>query len=199
MKPVAMLRKNLITGLILFLLVTNIATIATVIVHVNGDKRQPVSSVQAISEEDTTVVPDNQRVLFLTEQLGLDPGQQEAFRRLSMEYGFKAKAISLKMSNLRDQLLLEMATEEPDHSVLNAISEEIGHWHVELKKLTVDHYLNLKAHCTDEQKQMLFQVMRKVINPEGDVLVPQGQGRRMGAGPPVERGRGWRNRPNTTN
>ena len=39
--------------------------------------------------------------------------------------------------------------------------------------------------------------MQNVINPDGEVVVPRGQGRRQGAGPPIDRGRGWRNRPLT--
>ncbi|MFO7617440.1 MAG: periplasmic heavy metal sensor [Bacteroidales bacterium] len=190
-----MIRKNLITGLILFLLVTNIATVATVLVHINRDDRQPAPSGQEIIPMDSITLPETQRVLFLTEQLGLNPEQQEAFRRLSMEYGREAKSISSRMSLLRDELLLEMDKDQPDQAVLDSLSEAIGSWHVALKKRTVDHYLGLKSHCTGDQQRMLYQIMRTVINPEGDVLVPRGQGRRQGAGPPADRGRGWRGRP----
>lgn len=192
-----MIKKNLIIGLILFLLVTNIATIASVFVHINRDNQEPESTELEIQPKDSTYLPENQGVLFLTEQLGLTPQQQEHFWRLSMDYGREARSISSNMTDLRNKLLQEMIQEQPNQLVLDSLSEEIGEWHVKLKKLTVNHYLGLKSYCNDDQQQTFYWIMQNVINPDGEVVVPRGQGRRQGAGPPTDRGRGWRNRPLT--
>jgi hypothetical protein len=84
------------------------------------------------------------------------------------------------MSHLRDDLLESMDQDQPDSTRLNALSEQIGLKHTELKKLTVRYYLELKGICMPGQQEQLYQVIKRIIKPEGDVQLPEGEGGHKG-------------------
>lgn len=191
-----MKKKNLLIGLVLFLAVTNVATILTVARHINKQDKEVLASRAPAMAGDTTGVPGTQRVKYMSEQLGLSSEQQESFRKATWEYGREAQSISQEMSRLRDLLLIEMDRETPDTTRLSQLSEQIGYQHTNLKKLSVDHYLVLKSFCTDDQKNELFEMFKKVLKPDGEVNVPRGQGPPGGGrGGPGKGGRGpwWQN------
>lgn len=169
-------KKNLLIGLVLFLAVTNVATILTVWLHIRNQDRETVSNQTTVVAGDTTEIPGEQRVNYMAEQLKLTPVQRDSFQRATREYAWKARTISQEMSLLRDQLLDEMDKESPDSVKLSQFSEQIGQEHTNLKKLSVDHYLDLKSYCTPDQKRELFEMFKKILKPDGDVNVPRGPG-----------------------
>ncbi len=190
-----MKKNNLLVCLVLFLLMTNVATILTVVLHINKKTGGTSVAASAISG-DTTAIPGSQRVNYMAEQLKLTPDQQDSFRKATWDYGRKARDISQEMSRLRDLLLTEMDRETPDTTRLSQLSEQIGFQHTNLKKLSVDHYLVLKSFCTEDQKKELFEMFKKVLKPDGEVNVPRGQGPPGGGrGGPGKNGRGpwWQN------
>jgi Spy/CpxP family protein refolding chaperone len=180
----AMDRKKLLIGVIIFLVLLNAGTILTVLLHMrNSGGSEGTKSGE--NTADTIMVTGFQRVKYLADQLSLTLEQQEGFRVASQGYGREARSISLNMSKLREELLKEMDKEEPDQGRLDSLSEEIGQEHISMKKLTVKHYLELKSLCTDEQKDKLYEVFSKILNTEGEMRGPRGQG-----GPPAGAGQG---------
>ncbi|HBB90231.1 MAG: hypothetical protein A2X22_13950 [Bacteroidetes bacterium GWF2_49_14] len=191
-----MKKQNLLIGLVLFLVVTNVATILTVARHINKQDKGFITNRASAMAGDTAGVPGTQRVKYMAEQLGLSSDQQDSFRNATWEYGRKAQGISQKMSRLRDLLLIEMDKDTPDTTRLSQLSEQIGFQHTNLKKLSVDHYLVLKSFCMDDQKKELFEMFEKVLKPDGEVSMPRGQGPPgRGRGGPGKSGRGpwWQN------
>jgi len=196
MEEMKMEKKKILIGLIVFLMLLNAATILTVVLLMNRPDQTGRRTVTTAAMQDTSGIPGTQRVRYMADQLGLDAEQQKEFRTASWDYGRQARAISQKMSQLRDQLLEEMVKIQPDTTTLDSLSEQIGINHTLLKKLTVDHYLRLKSLCTDEQKKGLHEMFRKILNPDGDVNLPNGQGRPMGGpqgGGQPGRGPWWKN------
>jgi Spy/CpxP family protein refolding chaperone len=184
--------KKLLIGLILFLVITNIATILTVLVHTGKTIGKDQEGKKATAVEVTGSVPDNQRTQFFTNELNLDSDQQEKFREIHRNYMRSARVISADMSQLRDDLLEAMDQDQPDSIRMNNLSAQIGQKHTELKKLTVKYYTGLKAICKPDQHEKLYELIRKIIKPDGDVQLPQ-EGEKRGGGNGKGRGPWWRN------
>jgi len=176
-------RKKILIGVILFLVLLNLGTILTVVIHLRSS--EGAKEVTSNSAVDSLPVTGIQRVNYLADELNLTEDQKKDFRTASQEYGRQARSITLKMSKLREELLQEMDKKEPDQEHLDSLSEEIGNEHIRMKKLTVQHYLALKSLCTEDQKDKLYQVFSKLLNSEGEIRGPRGQG-----GPPAGGGQG---------
>jgi Spy/CpxP family protein refolding chaperone len=178
---------KLLIGLILFLVITNIVTILTVVLR---DKPSEPSGTEATALEMQEGFPDTQRTMFFSRELKLDDDQQDQFRTIHGNYMRRARMISYEMSLLRDSLLNSMDEDQPDFVRLNKLSEQIGNNHTELKKLTVQYYISLKSICNPEQQIRLYELIKGILKPDGDVQIPRGQGFQGGNG--RGRGLGWR-------
>ncbi len=193
-----MKNNRLLIGLIMFLIVTNIATILTVVRHIRNQNDSPGTEVKKEGSKDSknpTDLPDTQRTLFFTKALALDSNQQSAFREVNWNYGRQTKDISVAMSLLREQLLIALDQQVPDTALLNNLSDQIGKKHTELKKLTITYYLGLKSICNSAQKKMLFDMFQKLLSPESNVNVPNGKPENRGPkGPGQGRGPWWKDK-----
>jgi len=187
-------KRKLLIGLILFLAITNIVTVLTVVLR---DKPSDLSGSKATPTEIKQGIPDTQRTLFFTRELKLDSAQQNKFREIHWNYMRKARKISSDMSLLRDSLLDSMDDSQPDSVRLNELSEQIGINHTELKKLTVQYYISLKSICNQEQQIRLYELIKGILKPDGDVQVPRGQGPQGGNG--QGRGPWWREMKDSVN
>ncbi len=185
-------KRKLLIGLILFLILTNAATILTVVVHTSKSSERNQTEKNATAVENTQAVPNNQRTQFFTRELNLNSGQQEKFRDIHRDYMWSARSISAEMSHLRDDLLGAMDQDQPDSTRMNDFSEQIGQKHTELKKLTVKYYIGLKAICDKNQQVKLYEIIRKIIKPDGDVQLPSESGRLGGNG--QGRGPWWKDK-----
>jgi len=181
---------RLLIGLVIFLIVTNIATVLTVVRHIRPNNNVTGTGIQGQSNLESMApvdLPDAQRTLFFTNALNLDKNQQTAFREVNWIFGKQTKEISQSMNLLRVQLLNVLDHAEPDTALLNSLSDQIGKKHTELKKLTISYYLGLKSICNNDQKAALYQMFQKLLSPEGNVTVPgsgkQGRGAQQGRGP----------------
>lgn len=188
---------RLLIGLSMFLVVTNIATILTVVRHIRNQKDATGTELKQegnMDNKNPTDLPDTQRTLFFTKALALDSNQQSAFREVNRNYGRQTKEISQAMSLLREQLLLELDQPEPDTVKLNNLSDQIGKKHTELKKMTITYYLGLKSICNSDQKKALFEIFQKLLSPESNVNVPMGSPERRGQnGQGQGQGPRWKN------
>jgi len=187
-------KRKLLIGLILFLVITNLVTILTVVLR---DKSPDPSGTKATATLVQEGIPDTQRTLFFTRQLKLDSDQQQQFREIHWNYIRKAKLISYDMSLLRDSLLNSMDEDQPDSVQLNELSEQIGINHTELKKLTVQYYISLKSICDPEQQIRLYELIKGILKPDGDVQIPRGLGPQGGRG--QGRGPWWRETKDSVN
>ena len=64
----------------------------------------------------------------------------------------------------RHELLVELAKEKPDTTVLLTISNEIGTMHSQLKMATNNFYLNMKSVCTPEQQAKLNEIFEAILD-----------------------------------
>ena len=165
--------------IIIFLLVTNIATIVTT-VSLNKQENKKATPPPVIE------LPRDRRIGFFNDQLGIRDEQLPAFNNYNREFNIEAGQLSEKMEELRNQMVEEMASENPDTALLDNIASEFGTLHREMKKLTMDYYFNLKSVSDEEQKERLHLMFRDMLNPEG-VIYGRGRG---GVGRGLRRGGG---------
>ncbi|MBN1388606.1 MAG: hypothetical protein JW965_09185 [Bacteroidales bacterium] len=165
--------------IIIFLLVTNIATIVTT---VSLNKQEKGEDAQSSVIE----LPRDSRIGFFHNQLGIRDEQLPAFNNYNSQFNIEAGRLSEKMEELRRQMVEEMASENPDTILLNGIASEFGRLHKEMKKLTMDYYFNLKSVSDEEQRERLHIMFTDMLNPEG-VIYGRGRG---GVGRGLRRGGG---------
>lgn len=159
-------RAKIYLWLIVILVVTNLVTIGSVLYHVYAEKSMPAKP----SEE----IPAEQRTRFFSGQLNLDTIQINSFRDLNRSFNRTANPITRQLEQLRLEMLNEMTSSDPDTVLLNDLAREIGNLHTELKKATIDFYLQMKTVCSEEQQIKLYQLFQSMLNPENDVKLPRG-------------------------
>lgn len=165
--------------IILFLLVTNIATIVT-FVSINKTKQEEDTPIPVIE------LPRDRRIGFFYSQIGIRSDQIPVFNNYNRQYNLKAGQLSAKMRELRHQMVDEMASENPDTVLLYNIASEFGRLHKEMKQLTMEYYFNLKSISDQGQRERLHFMFRDMLDPEGEIY---GRGR-GGAGRGLRRGGG---------
>ena len=78
-----------------------------------------------------------------------------------------------KMDENRNDILTELGKETSDTMNLKKLSKDLGYLHAELKNLTMNYYLDMKAICNEKQKVKLFQIFKNMVNLNGDISMPE--------------------------
>lgn len=155
--------------LVAILLATNIATIFTVLYNKNENKI-------TLNKSEKNVAPNlSQRQHrfgnYMSDRLKLSSDQEIKFRSLRSEFHTNAKGVSKEIQKKRKFLYLELAKEKADLEKLNQIADEIGLLHANLKKLSINHYVNMKEICSEDQQDELYQMFKLMFKKEnrGDI------------------------------
>jgi hypothetical protein len=163
---------KLLSWLVVILLVTNMATIATVFYHTHR------SGPEVANEEVEDHVPGDRRTRFFREQLQLTDDQLEPFREANRRFNRRARGLTMEMSGLRTDMLGELFSDSVSREYLAKIARQIGEDHEQLKMATCDFYLELKSICTDEQKEKLAAIFQSLLNADERVKLPGKQHRK---------------------
>ncbi len=181
----AMNKTKILIWIIVILVVINLVAVISGLIF--SAERRNINTIR-------TDIPYNQRADFFRGELGLTPDQRKSFMNFNREFNQKARGITEKMNSLRVRMIEEMAAPDPDRVELDSICVGIGHLHTELKRATVDYYLQMKSVCDNKQQGLLNQLFERMINyGEGDRMGP---GRNSpNRGPRMGRGRADQNKP----
>jgi len=164
-----MSKTRLLIWIILFLLLTNVATIISGFTY---------SARRDKNVSELTSIPFNHRVMFFEQQLMLNNEQKEDFMEFNREFNQSARRITNRIENFRYRMIDELAADNYDQSRLNSICREIGDLHYQLKQTTTDYYLKMKRLCNEDQKKKLYEMFRVMADPEGNIKnFGRGQGR----------------------
>ncbi len=165
---------RMLTWLVVILLALNIATIASLVYHARQSEKnvreQQENQVSAKSEQGTR---------FFREKLDLSPDQVLRFREVNRSYNRAANLIANRLERLRLDMVEEMGKAQPDTTRLNTICREVGKNHENLKRLTIDHYLKMRALCNEEQAVRLTGIFMEMVQKQDTAVVHPG--RRRGA------------------
>jgi len=157
-------KKTLLTVTIIVLLVINISALITIFYNSNIKSKELVREKNLKAEMQ---IKGMHR--FISEELNLSEEQFTLFQNVNRENMIKTHNIASKLNNKRREMVNEIAKQNPSEQNLNTIAKEIGELHYELKKATINHFLELKDLCNDDQQESLNKLFYKMIyNQEFD-------------------------------
>lgn len=100
---------------------------------------------------------------FLKEELGLNQVQFDSINRLDqINFEHYQRILRLLCTNRR-LLLQEISKDSLDKDEVNKITLRIGHLHTALKRQTVNHLLNIKKVCDNDQKEKLSKLFEDIL------------------------------------
>lgn len=100
---------------------------------------------------------------FLKKELNLSDDQAVKIEKMRKAHFQKVKEERKAMFDLKKQMLEAISAESPDTLKANLIAEQIGQKEAQREKLLIQHYLDLQATCTPEQRQKLEHVFKKAM------------------------------------
>lgn len=165
--------------IIVILAATNLSTIGSFYYH-----RMTELKLAEVKQDEQTNIPGEQRTRFFRDELNLDTAQINQFREINRTFNRTAKSIEMDLSQLRENMINELGTQNPDSARLAQIAIEIGENHRELKQVTSTFYLNMKKICTEAQQAKLHEIFQSMLDKEIQVNLPR-QGNQGGR---------WRNK-----
>ncbi len=163
-----MMRKtHILTWAVVFLAVTNVVTIGTILYH-NYQERQAETSVAINSLDGSNMI--NGR--YLKQTLGFDAEQITLFREINQQFRPAVYELTMIIDSLKTNMFGEMQKASPDTSLLRALSGRIGEMHGQLKYETYNFFLRLKNICTPEQAKELEKTFQPLFKTEGITRPP---------------------------
>lgn len=168
-------RYHILIWIAVILFAMNLATIGSLFYHTRNKETLPSSPGNR-----ETLAPDEQGARFFRDQLALDPDQMLCFREANRGYNRNTHRVARELDMLRMDLVAEMTRAHPDTMRIDSLSGEIGNCHRVLKRLTAAYYLEMRNHCTPEQKNKLDEIFLKMV--QQDESDQPARGRRLGRG-----------------
>lgn len=153
-------RKILIVAIIV-LFAINISALATIIFN-NYQVKKRFEQNELVRKDAQTRGMN----YFLKDELNLSNEQFESFKAINDKYFKKSQDIAFKLHNNRILLLEEVAKLNPNMDILDQSAKEIGELHYELKLNTIQHFMELKELCNDEQQKYLQGFFMKIIEEQ---------------------------------
>ena len=168
---------KILIWLVVVLALTNVSTIATIWWMRSGDN---TSEAAFFPKKDR----DGHRrggkgEYWFAKRLALDDKQATQFKQHTRWFREEARLLAERMNQFREEMIVEMANEKPDTLKLNNLSVQIGNNHAQLKKLTYQYFVKLKAECKADQINELEKSFRQMMQQDGDSR-PRGFKRMMG-------------------
>lgn len=169
---------RILIWIIVILVATNLSTIGSFYYH----RMTEMELAKATMSEQTTI-PGEQRTRFFRDELNLSDDQIDSFRQINRTFNRTARGIEMNLAQLREDLINELGTENPDSTRLHQMATEVGNNHRELKQVTTTFYLDMKKLCNPEQQAKLHEIFQSMLNKDNQVNLPQ----------PGNQGGRWRN------
>lgn len=100
---------------------------------------------------------------FIMQELEFTSEQIRQMNEVDQNIQYKYQLVLKLLCQNRYGLLHELSKPYPSELELDSIAETIGFLHRALKKQTIEHLLNLKKICTNEQSEQLNIIFRRVL------------------------------------
>jgi len=166
-------RSQILTWVIVLLLISNVATIGTILYH-NYRENQNTNQVGINTGEEINML--NGR--YFRQTLGFNEQQMESFRAINREFRPSAMEMTIEIDSLKNNMFAELQKATPDTILLNEMSKQIGVLHGRLKYVTYHFYLNIKNVCSATQSIELEKAFLPLFKSEGITAGPNHQRRR---------------------
>lgn len=170
-------KNKILIWLIVILLAINISTVASLYFYTKCSEK-PLEMTEIVQIDRQAESGARQ----FREKLNLDADQVIQFRDINREFNRTANRITRQLEFLRIDMVTELGKQDTDRERIGEINKEFGQVHEQLKNLTSDYYLQMKALCNEEQQQKLYDLFRGMVETE----------EQMPDRPGGRRGRAWR-------
>jgi hypothetical protein len=157
-----MKRNAILIWAVIVLSLMNLATIGTIIYHVKTDNVSN-DTIQLVVND---FLLNNSKI---TEALGLTSSQSVDCKFILNDFRQSAREIHRDLNMNRSSLFVELQKENPDTSICNSYSIEIGQLHKELKLETIRFYLQLKNICPSGKENNLHQLLAPLFYSENSI------------------------------
>ena len=144
--------------LIIFLLVTNTATITTIVMH----HQKMRSHFKHFDHRPPFNIPEKHFDKFLIKELEFNKKQAQDFKVIRTQFIQNADKIHDSMIIFRKTIDIELKKDNTDSTKLFHAAKKIGYFHTELKLLSFKYILDTKKICTKEQQKKLFEIFGKM-------------------------------------
>jgi Spy/CpxP family protein refolding chaperone len=159
---------RVLTWVVIALAVLNIATLSSIFWHKYQFRKNERSHKELYTRSSS-------HFKVLNEKLKLNKKQGEDFNLIHKNFRQSTYPILGKMSEVRNNMIEELKKEKTDTVVLYKYAQDIGDLHMQLKKQTVQLYLQLKSVCTPQQQDSLAIIMAGYLQNDG-MTMKQGKG-----------------------
>ena len=151
--------RNILIIVLILLIMVNISALFT-IVYKNRVKQAEFSKYTEMQEK----VRSEGMNRFFRDELKLSEEQFSRFREINESNMLKSREIVRRLNELRFEMIMEIAKDNPDNKALDQIASEIGEQHYQLKQNTIGHFMELKAICTPEQQKVLHGMFIEMLD-----------------------------------
>lgn len=155
-------KKTLLILLIIVLVVINISALVTIIFSKNSVSPPEKPFENQMIEE----VESRGMYHFIRDELKLSDEQFDQFRVIHKTNMIKSRKIAIELSGKRREMMTEIAKENPNQEKLDGIAKEIGELHYQLKLNTINHFLELKEICNEEQQESIQRLFMKLLSDQ---------------------------------
>lgn len=157
---------RILIWIIVILVATNLSTIGSFYYH-------RITEAKETKQGPQDAIPGEQRARFFRDQLNLNDEQLDQFRDINRTFNRTARGIEMNLAQLREDLIKELGTQNPDSARLNQMAIEVGNNHRELKQVTTTFYLDMKRICTAEQQAKLHEIFQSMLNKDNQINLPK--------------------------
>ncbi|MGQ1787472.1 MULTISPECIES: Spy/CpxP family protein refolding chaperone [unclassified Saccharicrinis] len=99
---------------------------------------------------------------FFAERLKLTPAQQKDFEQLKKSYFKDVELVKDSMNAIRKRLV-NTISESGDTASREILFKEMASYKLEMEQLTMQHFVNMRSICNDEQKQIFDKLIIRIM------------------------------------
>ncbi|MCF8303492.1 MAG: periplasmic heavy metal sensor [Bacteroidales bacterium] len=156
-------KQRLLIWALIILVVINIGAIGTIIYQNYRFNQQFAPPPMDREKFDR----DDEHDFFFKRELDLDKEQLQQFREHKKEFFDKVNELRSDIYAQRQEMIRELSKDEPNKERLSELTEEIGRLHSQKKKITINHFMELKELVNPEQRRRLNRMIKEMIRNDG--------------------------------
>ena len=177
--------------LVVFLLATNIAFIATSRKQRSNTEETYELLTDSITASEQAAledfIPRPGTIGLLIRELNLTQEQQEHFRQFHRIFNRTANDLLMQMGTTRSAMADELKASKPNNETLDTLAYDLGEKHKQLKLLTFQYYFQMKEILDSEQQKLFVDVFGDILSEPDIRLQTPRQGSRRGTRPQTPR------------
>ncbi|GEM_PF-1690241 len=98
--------------------------------------------------------------MFFVRELDFSEIQLEKFKNINNKNYEDIHIIVKQLNAKRDEMITELENKTPNMAKLDSIAIDVGNLHTKLKKITINHYLEIKNICNPKQQEKLHMMYK---------------------------------------